>query len=267
METATPSFTAVVLAADRTPPDPVAAAAGVSCKALAPVAGTPMVLRVLDALDAAREVGAVCLCGPPWSSVERNADLLRRIESGRVGWEESRATPSSSASRMLRSRADDAPVLVTTADHALLSARIVDHFCSEARASGCDLVVGLALHEGVAAAFPGTRRTVTRLRDGTYCGCNLFAFLTARARAAADFWLRVESQRKKPLRVVRALGWTAVARYLAGRLTLPEGLRRISLRLGVRVGAVVLPFPEAAVDVDTVEDWELVRSVAGGPDR
>jgi len=35
-------FTAVVLAADRTPNDPVAQAAKVSCKALAPVGGRPM---------------------------------------------------------------------------------------------------------------------------------------------------------------------------------------------------------------------------------
>ena len=42
------SLTAIVLAADRTPRDPVARAAGVPCKSLAPVGGRPMVLRVLD---------------------------------------------------------------------------------------------------------------------------------------------------------------------------------------------------------------------------
>ena len=40
-------FTAIVLAGDRVPGDPVARAAGVPCKALAPVGGVPMVLRVL----------------------------------------------------------------------------------------------------------------------------------------------------------------------------------------------------------------------------
>ena len=63
------TFSAVVLAADRTVPDPVAQAAGVSCKALAPVGGTPMVIRVLDALAAARTVGACVLCGPDRKSV------------------------------------------------------------------------------------------------------------------------------------------------------------------------------------------------------
>jgi hypothetical protein len=38
-------------------------------------------------------------------------------------------------------------------------------------------------------------------------------------------------------------------------------LELISQRLGLRAGAVIMPFPEAAVDVDTVSDWELVESI------
>ena len=49
-------FTAIVLAADRAAGDAVAAAAGVACKCLTPVAGTAMVVRVLDALEASEHV-------------------------------------------------------------------------------------------------------------------------------------------------------------------------------------------------------------------
>jgi hypothetical protein len=31
--------------------------------------------------------------------------------------------------------------------------------------------------------------------------------------------------------------------------------------MGLRAGVVMLPFPEAAVDVDTFEDWNLVQSL------
>ena len=57
-------FTAVVLAADRSPDDPLFQAAGVSYKSLIPVGDRPMVLRVLDALEASQEIGSVVLCGP-----------------------------------------------------------------------------------------------------------------------------------------------------------------------------------------------------------
>jgi GTP:adenosylcobinamide-phosphate guanylyltransferase len=261
------SFTAVVLAGDRGPDDPVATAAGVSSKSLVPVAGEPMVLRVLDALKGAQEIETVILCGPSWSAVEQEEELLGRIASSEARWVESEATPSSSTYRILRTLAASTPVLVTTADHALLSSEIVDYFCVEARSTACDLVAGAALSDLVAAAYPETRRTVIKLQDGFYCGCNLFAFLTSHSRAAADYWRRVESQRKKTLRVISILGWPAVVRYLLGRLTLAEALQRLSRRMGLRAGVVPLPFPEAAVDVDTVNDWQLVEAIIAKQER
>jgi GTP:adenosylcobinamide-phosphate guanylyltransferase len=254
-------FTVIILAADRELNDPVAQSAAVSCKALTPVSGRAMVLRVLDALAAAQEVGARMLAGPAMASIEQNAELHGLVNSGQVQWFAPQATPSSSAFSVLQSLPKDVPVLVTTADHALLTAAMVDHFCVEARRSGCDVVAGVARHDLVAAAFPGTRRTVTRLKDGGYCGCNMFAFLTPQARLAADFWRKVEKERKKPLRIVKVMGWLTVLRYLAGQLTLDQALARLSQRMGLKVGVVQMPFAEAAVDVDKVDDWRLVESV------
>ena len=254
-------FSAIILAADRDLHDPVAQAAAVSCKALTPVSGRAMVLRVLDALAAAQEVGVRVLAGPAMVSVGQNAELNSLVNSGQVRWFAPQGSPSSSAFSVLQALPKDVPVLVTTADHALLSAAMVDHFCVAARRSGCDVVAGVARHELVAAAFPGTRRTVTRLRDGGYCGCNLFAFLTPQARLAADFWRRVEKERKKPLRIVKVIGLAAVVRYLLGRLTLEQALTGLSQRMQLKAGVVQMPFAEAAVDVDKVEDWLLVEAV------
>ena len=64
-----------------------------------------------------------------------------------------------------------------------------------------------------------------------------------------------------PLRVIRILGWTAVLRFIMGRLSLMEALDRISHRLGFKAGAVIMPFAEAAVDVDSVSDLELVEKI------
>lgn len=260
----TPKFSALVLAADRGPDDPVARAAGVSCKALSPIGGIPMVLRVVDALNASREVAGVNLCGPPESIVNQTGALKDLITSNKVNWFANQATPSTSAHHVLQRLPQEDPVLLTTADHALLSPQIVDHFCRHARESGCDVVIGIARHEIVSAAYPQTHRTATRLADGAYCGCNLFAFLTPHARTAADFWRQVEAQRKSPLRVIQILGATAVLRYLMGRLSLTDALSRISHRLGFKAGAIILPFAEAAVDVDSVNDRELVEKIIAG---
>ena len=61
--------------------------------------------------------------------------------------------------------------------------------------------------------------------------------------------------------MMRILGWRAVLRYLAGKMSLNDALGHLSQHIELRVGAVMLPFPEAAVDVDTVSDWKFVQSL------
>jgi GTP:adenosylcobinamide-phosphate guanylyltransferase len=261
-----PKYTAVILAADRGSDDPVARAAAVSCKSLAPVGGRPLVFRVLDALEASQAVDTCILSGPSKSILDREPALGKLVSSGGVKWFENLSSPSSSAYHVLQSLPDESPVLLTTADHALLSDRIVDHFCSEAMLTSADVVVGIAQHERVTRAFPQTRRTATRLKDGAFCGCNLFAFLTPQARLAADFWRQVEHQRKNPLQLIRVLGWMSVWRYISRQLSLSEALDRISDRLGFKAGVVVMPFPEAALDVDSVDDLRLIENIISGND-
>jgi GTP:adenosylcobinamide-phosphate guanylyltransferase len=259
-ETTVP-FTAIVLAGVRPNGDPVAEAAGVPCKAFIPVGGRPMVLRVLDELDASSQIGKRILCGPSQKSIEQQPELKAFIAEGRLKWLAGQSTPSLSAYHVLQSLSDITPVLVTTADHALLSAPVIDYFCAEARKTGCDVAVGLVSHEEVISAFPETKRTAIKFKDGSYCGCNLFGFLNPQSYSAAQFWLRIERKRKNPLQMMRLLGWWAVLRYLLGKMSLNDALGYLSRQMGIRAGAVMLPFPEAAVDVDTVDDWKFVQSL------
>ncbi len=258
--TSTP-FTAIIMAADRNPDDPVARAAGVACKALTPVAGTPMVLRVLHALEESQEVGPRLLCGPPKPLLEQTEVLKSGVDAADYGWMASRESPSVSAAAAMEQIPESQPVLLTTADHALLNSGIIDHFCSQARTAEVDLVVALAPHTLVATAYPSMKRTRLRFSDRDYCSCNLFAFMTPRARAITGFWRKVESQRKRPWRVIGILGWWPVFKYLLGRLSLQEALARLSARFEMRIGVVILPFAEAAVDVDSENDLQLVRQI------
>ncbi len=262
MENMSPRFTAIVLAADRESDNPVARAAGVPCKSLASIAGVPMILRVLNALASSVNVAERILCGPPERMIDREPALRNLVTSGDVRWFENRATPSASAYHVMRSIPPETPILLTTADHALLSAVIVDDFCTAAWASGSDVIAALALHDTVARAYPQTRRTAYRLGQTAYCACNLFAFLTPRARDAVRFWHRIEDRRKNPLRVIRAFGFPAVLQYMLGGLTLTGALARVSRRLGCRADAVIMTQPEAAIDVDSISDYRLVNRIA-----
>jgi GTP:adenosylcobinamide-phosphate guanylyltransferase len=262
MVESTASFTAIILAGKRPGRDPVAEAAGVACKSFASIAGRPMVHRVLDALAAARQVGLRILCGPSQSLIAQEPELKNRLETGEVKWIASHSTPSLSTYHALQAFPDNKPVLVTTADHALLTPQIVDFFCEEARRLPCDLAAGLTAYDDVMAAFPDSRRTAIKFKNGAYSGCNLFGFLTPRSDRAAQFWRRIEQERKKPLRMMRILGWWTIVRYLLGRITLDSGLEKLSHKMQIGVRAVQLPFPQAAIDVDTEDDWHFVQSLA-----
>lgn len=254
-------FTAIILAGKRPGKDPVAEAAGVTCKSFAPIGGRPMVYRVLEALAAARQVGPRILCGPSQALIAQMPELKTLIDTGKVQHIAGHATPSASTYHALQSVSNGSPILVTTADHALLTAQIVDFFCNEVRQLGCDVAAGLTPYDGVISAFPGTRRTAIKFNDGAYSGCNLFGFLNPRSHRAAEFWRQIEQERKKPLRMIRILGWWALIRYVTGRLSLHDALAYLSRRIGIRAGVVILPFPEAAVDVDSVDDWYFVQTL------
>lgn len=262
-----PRFNALVLGADRNGLDPVTAMGSAGCKALTPIAGVPMLHRVLGALNDSALVDQVTLIGPSLALLEQDPHMRSLILSEQVSFLEPQATPASSVTHGL-ARRPHWPLLVTTADHALMRGDIVDYFLTRAAALDCDVAVAVTPLATVMERFPGTARTAIRLKGGPYCGSNLFAFMTPQGAKVAQYWKGMEAARKRPPHVVaRALGPLATVRYLLGELSLEHALAQLSRVLGAKVGAVVMPFPEAAVDVDSAGDFTLVertlREMAG----
>lgn len=254
-------FAALVLAADRTNKDPITQHTGAACKAFAPVDGIPMVIRVLDTLAACDLITTVILCGPPESLHMHCPELKLRIASGQVTWIPNLDSPSRSAESGLSQIPSDTPVLLTTADHALLTPDMVQSFLRSSLAIQGDATVGLVRQQDIAAAFPGSKRTVIRLRDGGFCGCNLFTF-NPQGRALIRFWRQAEDLRKRPWRLIaQVLGFRMVLSYLFGFLTLQKGLQAVSEKSEVKIQGIMLDDPRAGVDVDKVEDLVLAESI------
>lgn len=245
------SFTALVLAGSRPGGDPLAHAAGVTHKALAPVAGVAMLTRVVMTLRATQSVGRIVICGLDQQALASELQRHPFLDIGRPGLVSSGATPSASVLSAMEQLAPCTPLLVATADHPLLTAALVDDFCARSACSGADVTVGLVPARLVHGAFPGVRRTALPFRDGRYCGCNLFAFLTPEARRAPAAWIQVERYRKRPWRMVGALGVGVTLRFLLRRLTVDAVTDLASDRMGVRVRPIFLSHPEAGFDVDT----------------
>jgi CTP:molybdopterin cytidylyltransferase MocA len=95
----------------------------------------------------------------------------------------------------------------------------------------------------------------------------VFLLSTPKARQLVEFWIQVERERKRPLRLIRRLGWLMLIRYALGVLSLSDALRELSQRMGLSIKEIILPFPEAAIDVDTPEDLALVEQILGKRER
>ena len=255
-------FTALIMAGSRPGGDPMARAAGVSHKCLLPVEGTPMIRRVVSALLAAPSIGRILISiDAPGLLDSEFADP----ERDRIGLLESAETPSLSALAAIEAAGGTGgPMLITTADHPLLEPALIERFCREAEASGADIVAGLAPEQVIRTAFPESRRTYLRFRDGRFSGCNLFALLRPEGAEAIRLWRRVEKDRKRPWRIAKAFGLPMLLSYLVGWLTLEAALARLSRLAGAKAGVVVLPVAEAAVDVDKPEDLVLVEAILRG---
>jgi len=243
-------ISALVLAGTRPGGDPLAGVEGKPHKALIEIQGRTLLERVVTALrDAGMDrIGVSCNDGPV-------AELARSLgcEVMRTG-----AGPSESAS--IAFAAFGAPLLITTADHALLRPEWVRELI-EGTPADADLGVALAKQEDIEIAMPGSKRTYLRFADGSWSGCNLFYLRTPRSEAALATWRSVEKDRKRPWRLVGRLGLATLASYALGRLGLDAGIARLGHRIGIEARLVRASDGLAAVDVDTLQDLQNIRDL------
>jgi GTP:adenosylcobinamide-phosphate guanylyltransferase len=230
--------------------DALAMSEGVSHKALIELEGLPLLARVHAALAAAGiERIAVCADNPEVIALaERLGAAVIAPANG----------PSGSVAHAFAQLGP--PMVVTTADHALLRPRWVRHFVEKTPAEA-DVAIMLARRAAVEAAMPGTRRTWLHFADGEWSGCNLFHLATPRAAAAIESWIGVEADRKHPWRIAARFGFGTLWNYWRGRLTMGGAIALLGKRIGIVAAVVTAPDGLAAVDADTARDLADIRAL------
>lgn len=252
-------FTALLMAGSRGPSDPVASHLGISHKALAPIAGEPMVEHVLRTLAAAEEIGRIVAVIEEPALVEALPIARALITAGRLEVMEAAPSPSQSVTKVLDALSPY-PALVTTADHPLLTTKMITDFVSRIPPE-VDVAALVAREDTIRAEYPNTRRTYFRFADEAISGCNVFALPTPRGRNAMAFWRRLEQDRKKPWKMAWSLGLRTLLDFALRRLTVDKAAEAIGAQADARAALVRTRYAEAAIDVDKPHDLELVSRI------
>jgi len=251
------SWTAVVLAGSRPGRDAFAEEFGTDLKALIPVAGEPMVRRPVQALLESDEVSRILVLS---QSPERIGEVLP--DDPRIEGRQSLGTIAETIEQLILKHVCDFPIIVTTADHALLDEGMIEEFLDHAR--GADLAIGVVERKSLLERLPQTKRTWLAFRGGAYSGANLFALGSLKALAAIEEWRSVEQDRKKGWRVLLALGPALLLGALLRVRTIDESVASMGRKLKMVARVVVLSNPLAGVDVDKPADHELVEAILEG---
>lgn len=250
-------WTALLLAGSRPGGDPFARANGVELKPLIAVGGEAMVRRPLRALLATVGIGRVRVLTQEVAAIAAALDADERVFV-----EESGATIAATIEAVLADPATRFPLLVTTADHALLSSAMVTQFIADA--AGADLAIGVVERRALEARLPGSKRTWIGCRGGAYSGANLFAFGSPRAARAVALWRGVEQDRKKGWRMLFAFGPVLLMGAGLKLRTIDQSLAAIGRRLDLDLRCILMSDPLAAVDVDKPSDLVLVEAIVAG---
>lgn len=225
---------------------------------LVELAGATPLEWALTAIQESERVAGGWLLGPAPGLLQAHPRAARCAAAAHLEWQAPASGPAASLLQLRRSHAQG-PLLVTTADHALLTAEIIDFFVDASSRSSADLSVGLVPYPLVAQRWPESRRTRLQFADGPYCGANLFYLSGAQADGAVTLWQTFEAQRKHPWQLARRLGLATLLRYLCRRLSRNAAAARFSALSGCEVAFIELPFARAAVDVDSLADWQLAQ--------
>lgn len=245
-------FDAVILAGGGKD-EPLTRQEGVSNKAFIDLGGRPMLARVLDALADAPSIGKVVVVGP-------EAELSGLLEQGH------RFTPLPEGGGMIENAAaglgalrQERPALVLTGDIPLIDGEIIESFLGLCQPFDGDFYYPILTRESCGERFPQMIRTYVRLREGHFTGGNMALIRPdwfARSRHRLDQFV---AYRKKPLKLLRILPLSFIAKFILKRLAVSDLERYLSGLLLAEAHAVPCDLVEIGTDVDKISDLEVVR--------
>jgi CTP:molybdopterin cytidylyltransferase MocA len=221
-----------------------AQAAGTRVKALAPVRGTAMLQRMIEALRAAN-VNEIAVVGGDEVRIAFGSAVDRFVDESPSG--------SENLLRALRAWPDSERLIYATSDLPYVTAAAIADFVE--RVGHGTLAVALAEFGEYSARFPNAPPTGITLAGERVVNGGVFSIPQGATEMLAEIATRFFEARKRPWRMASLVGPSVLVRFLSGRLRVAD-LETMALHvLQVPAQALRGCGPELAFDVDTIDEY------------
>lgn len=251
-------ITVIVLAGKRSGTlDALAGARGVSHKCIIPVLERPLISHVMETLAATLPDAQIRVSIEDFSVIADVPVVQRLLEENRISAIEAQANLVESVA--LAVSGASYPVLITTADNALLTPQAIMAMIN-AR-PGAQALVALARKEQIIAAHPTGKNRYYEFRNGGFSNCNLFLLRGAHALHAAEAFRTGGQFLKTRGRMLKTFGLLSAVMYRSGWFTVETMFQRVSARLGVDVRPVIFDDGRLAIDVDDESSLRAVEDI------
>lgn len=252
--------TALIMAGKRSGVlDPLAERAGVAQKCVVPVNGVPMVARVVDAVSACPEVGAIRIIAHEPAEIAAQPNIAKLIEEGRLSFAEGKFNIVDSV--FSGAEGADFPLMITTADNCLVTPEGYSEFITKCLAAEAGGAAGLARKEDVKAADPQGQSRFYEFRDGGFSNCNMYWLGSQKALSAAEIMREGGQFVKFPRRIIKAFGLMNLIRFRLGTGSKEKLFEQISKRFGVKLVPVELSDGHYAIDVDNERTFAVTEKI------
>jgi GTP:adenosylcobinamide-phosphate guanylyltransferase len=247
---------AVVMAGfDPDRPDLLVAATNTPQKAFIDVAGRPLVWWTVQALRRCPLVGRIAIVGIDpelpidlGEDVERLANVPDHLENVVRG-----------INHLLARQPEMEHCLIVSSDLPLLRPETVTWFTERCLRDPDDLFYPVVQDTVMEAAFPGSNRSYVRVKEGRFCGGDIFLIRTVVLQANLDLIRQLTARRKNALKQARLFGLTTLVKIALGRLSIAEGEQVASRLLQCRARVIPTPYADIGMDVDKPHQLEMAR--------
>ncbi|MEN6643580.1 MAG: nucleotidyltransferase family protein [Armatimonadia bacterium] len=234
--------------------DKLACKVGAAHKALIDIEGRSMIERVAEAVQASGAVDQVVVAC-------RKGGCVAEALAGKIPLAESEdPTFLGGMQAGFNAMPDVDRALLVTCDMPLLTPEAVRHFADEARThTDADMVYAMVEVERTRQAYPETRRTAIRLKEGNYTAAGVTVVSRRFVEECGPLVMAAFGARKSKIAMARILGGSFLVRFALGMLSVDDVVKRAEELLGCGCATVNLPFAECGFDVDSEADLIAAR--------